>query len=72
MIARSFGTDLSLGTLKKGYTNYERYMKLAVASRKAKFLGNATSRHPFPLVLRPMTRLPGGWLITNFCFAHQV
>ena len=46
------------GTLKRGYTNYHRYLKKAVDAKRAKFIGSGTTKSKYPLVLRPHTRLP--------------
>lgn len=46
------------GTLKRGYTNYQRYLNVAERHNKAEFLGTAVTREKFPLVLRPVTMLP--------------
>ena len=46
------------GTLKQPFTNYERYLEVAVRSGKAVFLGDTTTVECYPLVLRPPTRLP--------------
>jgi len=41
------------GTLKRGFTNYERYLGVAVASGGATFVGEGMTSEPFPLVIRP-------------------
>lgn len=47
------------GTLKTGYINYERYLQVAVEAGKATLLASGVSEDRYPLVLRPLTRLPG-------------
>ena len=46
------------GTLKRGFTNYERYLKKAIDAKRAKFVASGTTSCKYPLVLRPTTRLP--------------
>jgi len=41
------------GTLKRGFTNYARYLGLAEVAGKAAFLGEATTTVRFPMTLRP-------------------
>lgn len=41
------------GTLKRGFTNYVRYLGLAEASGKAAFGGAATTAEPLQMVVRP-------------------
>lgn len=56
------------GTLKKPFTNYERYLKVAVNSGKAVFVGHARTLECYPLVLRPWSRKPatrGPMLLTS-------
>ena len=47
------------GTLKSGYVNYDRYLRVAVDGGKANLVSSGTSVGKYPLVLRPLTRLPG-------------
>lgn len=42
------------GTLKRGYTNYERYLGLALERGKSRFVGRATTVERCPLVVRPV------------------
>mmetsp|Transcript_12452 Transcript_12452/g.18830 ORF Transcript_12452/g.18830 Transcript_12452/m.18830 type:complete len:189 (-) Transcript_12452:121-687(-) len=56
------------GTLKTSYTNYIRYMKPALDRGHAKYIGAAVTVNVYPLVLRPITRLPdtrGPMLLTT-------
>jgi len=46
------------GTLKRGLTNYRRYLGPAEEHGKATFLGAATTLERFPLVVRPAHMLP--------------
>ena len=58
------------GTLKKGYTNYTRYLKHSKKLGRAKFISPAITVEKYPLILRPTNRLPntrGPILMT----AHQ-
>merc|ERR1719401_2219273 len=41
------------GTLKRGFTNYQRYLGLAEERGKAEFIGEAVTLESFPLVVRP-------------------
>jgi len=46
------------GTLLRGYTNYQRYLKHAVEGGKAALLGTARTVQSYPLILRPLTYPP--------------
>ena len=46
------------GTLKKGYTNYTRYLKHSKKLGRAKFISPAITVEKYPLILRPTNRLP--------------
>lgn len=46
------------GTLKRGLTNYQRYLGVAERYGKAAFVGTATTLDAFPLVVRPPHMLP--------------
>jgi len=41
------------GTLKRGFTNYKRYLGVAESHGKAKYVGFARTKECFPLVVRP-------------------
>eukprot|EP00931_Biecheleriopsis_adriatica_P121198 TRINITY_DN96292_c0_g1_i1.p1 TRINITY_DN96292_c0_g1~~TRINITY_DN96292_c0_g1_i1.p1 ORF type:complete len:322 (-),score=53.29 TRINITY_DN96292_c0_g1_i1:292-1257(-) len=41
------------GTLKRGFTNYLRYLGVAERHGKALFVGGAETREAFPMVIRP-------------------
>ena len=46
------------GTLKRGYTNFERYLSLAEAHGGAVFVCHAETVDAFPLVVRPVEMAP--------------
>merc|ERR1711918_136073 len=46
------------GTLKRGYTNYQRYLGPAERHKKAVFLGEAVTQERYPMVIRPLHMLP--------------
>jgi len=46
------------GTLKRGFTNYTRYLGVAETEGKAVFLGEATTTSRFPMTLRPPHLVP--------------
>merc|ERR1719296_199485 len=47
------------GTLKRGFTNYERYLGVAETAGKATFMGEATTVTAYPAVVHPArTRAP--------------
>ena len=55
------GTTLFIyGTLKRGYTNYDRYLSHAVAREGAQCLGSATTTDAFHLVIHPERAGHGG------------
>jgi len=46
------------GTLKTGFTNYQRYLHPALVSDKMSLVDTATTADTFPLVVRPVNMLP--------------
>lgn len=46
------------GTLKNGFTNYERYLSLAIARGGAVLLGEGATIQKLPLVIRPINMNP--------------
>ena len=46
------------GTLKRGLTNYERYLGHAEARGAARFLGSGRTTGSFPVVVRPASMAP--------------
>ena len=46
------------GTLKRGYTNYMRYLGVAENHGGATFIDHAATKSRFPLVVRPSHMLP--------------
>ncbi|CAK0896472.1 unnamed protein product, partial [Prorocentrum cordatum] len=46
------------GTLKRGLTNYKRYLEVSVNRGGARFVGLARTQELFPLVIRPADILP--------------
>ena len=41
------------GTLKRGYTNWQRYLGVAESHQAAHYLGSAVTLDAFPMVVRP-------------------
>lgn len=63
------------GTLKRGFTNYERYLGIAESHGKASFVGSATTVDAYHLVVRPRHVLPPSCppiLMDSSAKGHQV
>jgi len=41
------------GTLKRGFANYNRYLRMAEHNGKARYLSTASTMNPYPMVVRP-------------------
>ena len=46
------------GTLKRGYTNWQRYLGIAESHGAAHFVGSAETVEVFPMVIRPEGMAP--------------
>ena len=46
------------GTLKRGYTNWQRYLGIAESHGAAHFVGSAETVEAFPMVIRPEGMAP--------------